>query len=1092
MAKTTRENASTATDWDRLEAALTASTDRGRRGPVVPRDLEGFDEAELAVLRRLATRARLSRSRAGGAARGNVVFLHGITGADLETVSGSDRDKIWINLARLIAGRIERLKLSPDTAAEADTTYRVVATRPNKRYYARGILSLRARWNAEPFAYDWRKDIDTASDELARFISARFPGQPVHIVAHSMGGLVARNMIRRHPQLWESMQDPEGSAGGRLIMLGTPNYGSFAIVQAMTGEDQMMRLLEKCDVRHDMPGLLGITNTFLGSYQLLPAPSKLPATLEALYQADTWPRDAHISQAHLNRAFAFHAALDSVSTVSATRMIYVAGCGRPTITGMTIAGPGDFEYVLSHDGDGRVPHALGLLPGVPTYYADEVHGDLARNEDVLRALDDLLEAGTTSVLGTNVLRGAARGTPSMRDYHTSTDRALMNELERIARLAHERGDRAQLSLADLSLGEDALIRASLGSGEGSRPAVPAKPRTGAATAARQVRLRVVPTLADVCDVKAPAVIVGHYRGMAPINAIGAIDRRLNGWISLAVKRGMIGGSLGETFFVPSNGAIAAGAVVVAGMGAPGTFTEDRLRTLVTNVTMGAGALGFRSFATLLIGAGEGNLAPDKVLRALLSGIAEGLMSLPDETGQPSSLQEVLIVEHNPERFLKLVDDLKVLQKDERLRVELEVKEPGSSVLRRAQRLRATRPGAPARAAQAPAAGSAPSDEVRLTLESPDGGKGKFRFSAIMRNAVVPVRDVDVSPTVFAGLAAALQKSESGKEQEQYGRLLFDYLIPEDFDEVIGGAGSVRLIVDRATASFPWEMACFRPRSDSGGARWLGLDRALTRQFRTMLSQPPGTTPPLNEQVRVLVIADPAPEPELQLPYARREGRQVVETLRRLDSSQLRIDVESRIGSSECDIVEILALILTGGFDIVHYAGHGDYDPADPTTAGWIFGRDRIMTARDIFRARRVPRLVFANACFSGAIHGGAAHDAQELSYGLATIAQAFFERGVPNYLGSGWPVNDAQAATFAAEFYKGVLGARTLREAVSAARGKIYGEAGGSTWGAYQLYGNPDDVVVRLARQNASTTPGRGSRAVRSGRRVSHGPRRRS
>ena len=60
-------------------------------------------------------------------------------------------------------------------------------------------LAQRARWNAEPFAYDWRKGIDTASDELARVIRARFPGQPVHIVAHSMGGLVARNMIRRHP-----------------------------------------------------------------------------------------------------------------------------------------------------------------------------------------------------------------------------------------------------------------------------------------------------------------------------------------------------------------------------------------------------------------------------------------------------------------------------------------------------------------------------------------------------------------------------------------------------------------------------------------------------------------------------------------------------------------------------------------------------------------------------------------------------------------------------------------------------------------------------------------------------------------------------
>ena len=187
-------------------------------------------------------------------------------------------------------------------------------------------------------------------------------------------------------------------------------------------------------------------------------------------------------------------------------------------------------------------------------------------------------------------------------------------------------------------------------------------------------------------------------------------------------------------------------------------------------------------------------------------------------------------------------------------------------------------------------------------------------------------------------------------------------------------------------------------------------------------------------------------------------------------------MESRIRSGECNIAEILALILTGGFDIVHDAGHGHYDPADPMTAGWILGRDLVVTARDIFRARRVPRLVFADACYSGVIHGGAAHDTQELSHGLATIAQAFFERGVPNYLGSGWPVNDAQAATFAVEFYKGVLGARTLRESVSAARAKIHAEALGSTWAAYQLYGNPDDVVVRIGKPQAAATRGRASR----------------
>jgi pimeloyl-ACP methyl ester carboxylesterase len=213
----------------------------------------------------------------------------------------------------LIRGRIEWLKLAPDGDREADSKFRVEATQPNKRYYARAILSLRAHWNAKPFAYDWRRDIDTASDALATFIRESFPGEPVHIVAHSMGGLVARNMIRRHPQLWTSMQDGDRSRGGRLIMLGTPNYGSFAIVQALTGEDRMMGVLEKCDLAHDMRELLAITNTFLGSYQLLPAPQKLPAPLASLYQADTWPSFAGVSQNHLNRAYAFHTDLDAAT-----------------------------------------------------------------------------------------------------------------------------------------------------------------------------------------------------------------------------------------------------------------------------------------------------------------------------------------------------------------------------------------------------------------------------------------------------------------------------------------------------------------------------------------------------------------------------------------------------------------------------------------------------------------------------------------------------------------------------------------------------------------------------------------------------------
>jgi CHAT domain-containing protein len=233
----------------------------------------------------------------------------------------------------------------------------------------------------------------------------------------------------------------------------------------------------------------------------------------------------------------------------------------------------------------------------------------------------------------------------------------------------------------------------------------------------------------------------------------------------------------------------------------------------------------------------------------------------------------------------------------------------------------------------------------------------------------------------------------------------------------------------------------------------------------MLSRPPGTTPPLNDHLRVLVIADPAPEPELQLPFARIEGKTVVDRIKRLNRENLHIDVESRIGAAECDFVEILALILTGGFDIIHYAGHGDYDPAQPGKAGWVFGKDRLLTASEIFRARRVPRLVFANACFSGVIH--AQPDSDELARGAATLAQAFFERGVPNYIGSGWPVNDMQASVLADTFYEWVLGGRdrppcSIGIALKEARDRVFEQSLGSTWGTYQLYGDPEAMLVRI------------------------------
>jgi len=1067
MPATTSKAANSSTDWDKFEDALISIGTRGAPDTDAAKQLEGFDEAEIQVLRRLAMRSKVERSRAPP--RGNVVFLHGITGSDLAVVKGGDQDQIWISFPRLIVGRIIDLKLRSDGGGEENSKQAVVATCINKRYYARTMVALRARWNAEPFAYDWRKDIDISADGLAEMIRARFPGQPVHLVAHSMGGLVSRNMIRRHPKLWEQMRGAEPAVGGRLIMLGTPNYGSFAIVQAMTGEDRMMGLLEKIDMKHDMSELLGITNSFVGSYQLLPAPSKIVPALNDLYLANTWPVQAHVSQAHLDRAHQFFSDLESSATIDPSRMIYVAGCRQPTIESMTVDGRGDFEYSLSRDGDGRVPHSLGLLTGVPTYYVDEVHGDLARNEKILTSLDELLETGTTQSLEKQPLRAVERGAISMREYRSATDLVLMDQLAQIAVAAQQRGGVADLSTEDQKLCEDVLIRAALGSGRSSSPAKFAGQIKPSVTG-RRMDLRVSIQMADICDVKATLICVGHYRGLTPVHGLGAIDARLAGWISLAVRQGMIGGTLGETFYVPGGGRIGAGGLVIAGMGEFGTYNEDRLRILMTNVAMGAGALGIKTLSTLLIGSGEGNLGLYKVLRGQLNGIGIGLSNLLDESGKKPSLEEVTIVERDAARFIDLAEHLERLGKEDALpNVRVHLKKPTAGELSRARNLRAPRREGVRSLVKGVSAAQPELRELRITVESPNEGKDTYRFSAITQNSVIPVREVDVNADVVRQTAEALRMSDSPIEQRKYGRLLYDYLVPADFHDIIDGDLPVRLIVDRATASVPWEMACFESRSD-GGIRWLGLDRRLSRQFRSLLTQPPGTTPPLNDHLKVLVIADPAKERELQLPYARMEGRRVVDVLRRMNRSGLRIDVESRIGSSDCDMVEILALVLIGGFDVVHFAGHGDYDPANPMRSGWIFGKDQVLTARDIFRARRVPRLIFANACFSGAIRDGVAHAPEELSKGLASIAQAFFERGVPNFIGSGWPIGDQQAAGFAETFYANALGENPgLQNALTAARKRIFQEGIGATWGAYQHYGNPGDQLFKSQVAAAQT-----------------------
>jgi pimeloyl-ACP methyl ester carboxylesterase len=1073
-------------EWNEFEAALRTTTTRGAKGGATNEKAlrDYFGDEEFEELKELAKRAQAARTR-DVPRLGNVIMLPGIMGSNLISSKKGNDDLIWVNLFRIALGRVARLRLTADGSREEDGDYKVSASIIDKRTYTRAMLKLSARWDIQPYAFDWRKDIDESSKGLKEFISNKFKDKPVHLVAHSMGGLVARNFIRMNKELWEKMRG-DGAQGGRLVMMGTPNFGSFSIPQVMTGAEKMVRWLSKLDLSHSLTEVLDIINTFVGSYQMLPAPDKISE--KTIYRQDTWG-DYPVSETHLARAAAFHEGLKDPTTINPERMVYIAGCNRETLARLTVNGPGDFTYYTTYEGDGRVPFSLGLLDNVRTYYVEEDHGSLPKNEKVIGALDEILERGSTSMLSTQPVVTRSLFVEGDRWHRSIGEHQTGSDLEEIAKRAKKQAEESDkgtgkqvLTPEEQRAAEETLMRAIMGDARPSKKLDEIKEankeeKVADAQKGPRQKLHIEVQQGDVRQVDAPVIVVGHYKGVVPINAVGKLDEALGYWISQAGQHAMIGAELGQVFFIPIRGRqIKSESVLLAGMGEEGKFSRYDLRYLMLNVTYAISALDVESFATVLIGSGAGGLDEKDAIRNILFGICDALHRLP--RGQ--RLSRVIIIERNPERYESIYKTLGII-KDEDSAKNLDITVSQRVLPKFEEKIAEDS----VRPADLPEAKFGP----RMTIAR-DASGDVFEFSALTEKAIIPVRQVEIQGFFSDGIANRLMASNNRDEQLKFGRLLHTSLVPEDFQQILDTDKPLTLILDQTTASIPWEMGCFNTPS---GPAFFGPQLKVTRQFRTLLSSSPGgISPQLNNTLRVLVIADPAPETELQLPGAREEGRAVVRVLGQIKQDWgLDIEVIDCIGSSECDPVEVLALILNGGFDVLHYAGHGFFDEKNPSRGGWVFGENITLSAREIFRARHVPRVVFANACFSAVVNKGKTMTAKNLNRNLASIAEAFFERGVQNYLGSGWPVQDDLALTFATTFYKNALVGRTdsetreedeeanpkaLAEAIAEARLAIMHD--GSTWGAYQHYGDPNDLLMPKLKDRKKTAQASASKGA--------------
>jgi hypothetical protein len=968
-----------------------------------------FGEEDYRELQELAREASAATRRKGP----RVLILPGIMGSKL----GKPRllvfeDVLWIDPIDIARGKLVELTLN-----STPTKYGPVGV----VLFAYLKLKLRfqaAGYDADFYPFDWRLGIDALGQQLAQRL-AQEKAQEIYLVAHSMGGLVARAALAQNSQKVK-----------RLIMLGTPNFGSFAVPQALHGIYSVVRKIASIDLRHSPEELAErVLSTFPGLYHMMPAPEKFTAV--NLYALDTWPH---------NKPRPRQALLDTVKIVrqglanADDRFFLIAGVNQETVTNLRVDGE-EFVYDLSREGDGTVPLDFAELPGARTYYVEESHGSQPNNRTVARAAIDLIEKEKTTLLPDQWARPTRAAVRSVRDRDLRIDpfagrrgselsqrevRHLLEEL--VAPAAHE---------ADRSL-------MPAGPEAASREAAQVTSLSGVVVGRRQQhRLDLRLALGSITEADAQAYVLGVFRDVAPAGPARALDERLGGAITEFTLRRMFSGNVGEVFIMPSGRhPLPADVTVFAGLGPFDRFSEEVQQLVAENIIRTLIHARIEDCATVLIGAGSGRETAGS-LRNLLTGFLRGLR----DADRERRFRSITLCEIDRARYEEMKMELYRLSSTSLFTdVEVTFHEttlPPPLVTEQVQRV--ARGPEPAYLIVAQQAGSNSESEIRSSVLTA-GAKA----TVITGVKVVQQR----------ALGKLLQRIEQGLSfggLAGFGEQLAALVLPDEVVAVLPTLQHNHLIVahDAPASRIPWEtlhIDGWCPTGETGLSRKyiannLSVAKWLEqRRFGTVLD--------------LLLIVNPTED----LDGAEQEGGRI----RELFSGLPAVRIEQLRGAEARKGV-VLDAFRSGQYDVVHYAGHAFFDKHDPPRSGILCAGKEVLSGAELAGVGELPALMFFNACEAGRIRRGVASEEHatdedtriERAVGLA---EAFLRGGVANYVGTYWPVGDAPAKRFAEVFYGKLLAGESIGSALQHGR-KALQEMQSVDWADYVHYGSYDFVL---------------------------------
>ncbi|ADB36653.1 CHAT domain-containing protein [Spirosoma linguale] len=949
-----------------------------------------------------------------------VVLLPGIMGSTL-TVNGKS---VWINYLSFLGGGLTSLLHNNDNNRYVKADGLVGSA------YKKLADALSRDYDVVVFPFDWRIDMATNAAALDRkLMDLKQVGQPVKLIAHSMGGVLVRDYIIRYADNWKLLQ---GIQGFRLLLLGAPLGGSFRIPYVLFGLDSLIHTLDFIDVTHSKKELLAVFSQFPGILSLLPlttdkendfASRETWERMRAAFGDTNWPipGDTLLDDFKNYR----EDILKKAATIDLSQAVYIAGQSRmnqQTISGFTTDN-NRLTFLATKEGDESVTWASGipqqLVERNAVYYSDVAHGELANEPRLFGAIRELLDTGITSQL--------KRVRPVVRSL--------------------EREFKAK-TIVNFDLSSTGVEKVLMGLS------------TNDQFATSDVPITVSVSNGDLKYAMHP-LMIGHFEGDGIISAEKAVNWHLGGELSRRHRLGLYPGPIGTSERVASGSTRGFRGAIIVGLGKQGLLTEYLLTSTVEQGTSkylvninskpdnltGREAIPERvGISMLIIGSGYGGLRIENSVRAIIQGVQNANTKVRQIYDSPKLIDEIEFVELYKDKALTCIKAISAIEKDESRSLNIF---RNSNKIKELTGLRER----------------LPIDDMTewWTRINVSCEKDEFGLIDLQRNLQFEISTdaarVESQPlsTMNNTLASMLEDlSRKDEWSADLAKAVFELMIPNSFKEQVKRQNNINWILDSYTAAFPWELL-----QDSGGnARPLSVNAGMVRQLSTGNTRA-NITPVL--EPTAIVIGDPdLGNPAIQLKAALEEGKKVADLLKTQG-----FEVNSLLNKSASTI---LLELFSRNYRIIHLAGHGVFNPDPKAPTGMLIGKDAYLTPAYIKQMSNVPELVFVNCCFLGQFDGAAELANNNRLKLAANIGTQLIEIGVKAVVVAGWAVNDTAALDFAEVFYQSMFEGYSFGEAIKKARKLVFEKHGArnNTWGAYQAYGDP---FYRLLTKMRLTKP---------------------